>query len=127
MSGKGSNRRPQGVDDDTFSSNWERVFGARPTSDDFKYVWHEEKKDSFGNCKGFTVKFSESITADGLTGEAYLEGVKLAVDGDVVQVGVFNDSQPRNTKDTPTAFQVYVDPWPYKTEAEYVEAMKEND
>ncbi len=33
MSGKGSGRRPQKVDAETFASNWERVFGkgTKPT------------------------------------------------------------------------------------------------
>ena len=28
MNGKGSNRRPQSVDNETFQENWERVFGS---------------------------------------------------------------------------------------------------
>jgi len=29
MNGKGSNRRPQSVDNETFQENWERVFGGK--------------------------------------------------------------------------------------------------
>lgn len=32
MSGKGSGRRPQKVDEQTFASNWERIFSGRSTA-----------------------------------------------------------------------------------------------
>ena len=53
--GKGSKSRPFGVDHDTFSSNWETIFGKKPPKDADDAVAEDEAfkaiedKNSIGN------------------------------------------------------------------------------
>lgn len=94
---KGSNQRPKAVDDETFESNWEQVFGPKAIECDVIRV--EPAADGT-----LSIKCGLNCVVSGFTAS--------------------RDGWPSITgQPVPASLQTYADPWPFKTVEELAEAM----